>query len=139
MKPIRLKLAGLHSYREMQEIDFEKLCEAGLFGIFGPTGSGKSTILDAITLALYGQVVRLGGGSHPKDVLNQLEQRVFVSFTFELGSGAERKRYTIEREFGLNKNGNWRQPEVRLIQCGTDEETPDVVLESKATMATAAV
>ncbi|MEJ8547896.1 AAA family ATPase [Brevibacillus borstelensis] len=139
MKPIRLKLAGLHSYREMQEIDFEKLCEAGLFGIFGPTGSGKSTILDAITLALYGQVVRLGGGSHPKDVLNQLEQRVFVSFTFELGSGADRKRYTIEREFGLNKNGNWRQPEVRLIQCGTDENTPDVVLESKATMATAAV
>ncbi|MDX6765121.1 AAA family ATPase, partial [Streptomyces sp. F8] len=102
----------------MQEVDFEILCQAGLFGIFGPTGSGKSTILDAITLALYGQVVRLGGGNHPKEVLNQLEQRVFVSFTFELGTGNERKRYTIEREFGLDKKGNKRQPEVRLIQSG---------------------
>ncbi|UED68354.1 AAA family ATPase [Brevibacillus sp. HD3.3A] len=139
MRPIRLKLAGMHSYREMQEVDFEILCQAGLFGIFGPTGSGKSTILDAITLALYGQVVRLGGGNHPKEVLNQLEQRVFVSFTFELGTGDERKRYTIEREFGLDKKGNKRQPEVRLIQSGALTGEPDVVLESKATAATAAV
>ncbi|GED27105.1 hypothetical protein BAG01nite_32070 [Brevibacillus agri] len=139
MRPIRLKLAGMHSYREMQEVDFEILCQAGLFGIFGPTGSGKSTILDAITLALYGQVVRLGGGNHPKEVLNQLERRVFVSFTFELGTGNERKRYTIEREFGLDKKGNKRQPEVRLIQSGALSGEPDVVLESKATAATAAV
>lgn len=139
MRPIRLKLSGMHSYREMQEVDFEILCQAGLFGIFGPTGSGKSTILDAITLALYGQVVRLGGGNHPKEVLNQLEQRVFVSFTFELGKGAERKQYTVEREFGLDKKGNKRQPEVRLIQSGALTGEPDVVLESKATTATAAI
>lgn len=139
MRPIRLKLAGMHSYREMQEVDFEMLCQAGLFGIFGPTGSGKSTILDAITLALYGQVVRLGGGNHPKEVLNQLEQRVFVSFTFELGTGDERQQYTVEREFGLDKKGNKRQPEVRLIQSGALTGEPDVVLESKATTATAAI
>lgn len=139
MRPIRLKLSGMHSYRELQEVDFEILCQAGLFGIFGPTGSGKSTILDAITLALYGQVVRLGGGNHPKEVLNQLEQRVFVSFTFELGKDADRKRYTVEREFGLDKKGNKRQPEVRLIQSGDLTGEPDVVLESKATAATAAI
>ncbi|QRG67066.1 AAA family ATPase [Brevibacillus choshinensis] len=139
MRPIRLKLSGMHSYRELQEVDFEMLCQAGLFGIFGPTGSGKSTILDAITLALYGQVVRLGGGNHPKEVLNQLEQRVFVSFTFELGKGDDRKQYTVEREFGLDKKGNKRQPEVRLIQSGALTGEPDVVLESKATMATAAI
>jgi len=139
VKPIRLKLAGMHSYREMQEIDFEVLCQAGLFGIFGPTGSGKSTILDAITLALYGQVVRLGGGNHPKEVLNQLEQRIFVSFTFELGKGSNRRQYTVEREFGLDKKGNKRQPEVRLIQLGHLTGEEDVVLESKATAATAAV
>ena len=51
MKPIKLTLAGLHSYREQQEIDFEKLTDLGVFGIFGPTGSGKSTILDAMTVA----------------------------------------------------------------------------------------
>ncbi|QDX91442.1 nuclease [Brevibacillus laterosporus] len=139
MKPIHLKLSGLNSYRDLQEIDFETLCEAGLFGIFGPTGSGKSTILDAITLALYGQVVRTGGGSHPHEVLNQLESRLFVSFTFELGSAQQRQRFTIEREFGLNKNGNRKQPEVRLIQRGLLDDEQDQVLESKATAATSMI
>ncbi|MGE5704471.1 MAG: AAA family ATPase, partial [Clostridia bacterium] len=139
MKPIHLQIAGLHSYREQVEIDFETLCAAGLFGIFGPTGSGKSTILDAITLALYGQVVRTGGGSHPQESLNQHEQRLFVSFTFELGHHARRKRYTIEREFGLDKKGKKRQPEVRLIERATAEGEEDHVLESRATSATQAV
>lgn len=135
MKPIHLKLAGLNSYREEQEIDFEELCAAGLFGIFGPTGSGKSTILDAITYALYGQVVRIGGSSHPQEVMNQLENRLFVSFTFELGRDGERKRYTIERESTLDKKGKRRPAEVRLILRGQNGE-PDQVLESKATSAT---
>ena len=50
MRPIRLELTGLNSYIDKQVIDFEKLIERGLFGIFGTTGSGKSTILDAITI-----------------------------------------------------------------------------------------
>ncbi|WP_232696677.1 AAA family ATPase [Brevibacillus daliensis] len=139
MRPIELKMSGLNSYRELQEIDFETLCEAGLFGIFGPTGSGKSSILDAITLALYGQVVRTGGGSHPQEVLNQLESTLYVSFTFELGQEQNRTRYTIEREFGLTKGGNRKQPEVRLIERSKVEDIPDQVLESKATAATAMI
>ena len=58
MRPIRLKIKGLNSFIDEQEIDFNKLTERGLFGIFGPTGSGKSTILDGITLALYGDLPR---------------------------------------------------------------------------------
>ena len=46
MRPIRMKLKGLNSFLEPQEIDFELLTSRGLFGIFGPTGSGKSSILD---------------------------------------------------------------------------------------------
>lgn len=49
MRPLQLKLKGINSYREEQVIDFETLTSQGLFGIFGPTGSGKSTILDAMT------------------------------------------------------------------------------------------
>lgn len=41
MKPIKLKIKGLNSFIEEQTIDFEKLGSRGLFGIFGPTGSGK--------------------------------------------------------------------------------------------------
>ena len=54
MKPIKLTIAGLNSYIEKQTIDFKKLTGRGLFGIFGPTGCGKSTILDAMILSLYG-------------------------------------------------------------------------------------
>ena len=60
MRPLQLKLKGINSYREEQVIDFETLTSQGLFGIFGPTGSGKSTILDAMTLALYAKLPRDG-------------------------------------------------------------------------------
>ena len=52
MKPRKLTIKGLNSFIEEQVIDFKRLTEKGLFGIFGPTGSGKSTILDAMTIAL---------------------------------------------------------------------------------------
>ncbi|GIP48229.1 hypothetical protein J53TS2_18200 [Paenibacillus sp. J53TS2] len=97
MKPITLKLAGLQSYRESQTIDFTELCETGLFGIFGPTGSGKSTILDAITLALYGKVGRASGGT--QGIMNHSEDTLFVAFTFELNSAAGTERYRVERRF----------------------------------------
>ena len=53
MKPIKLEIEGVNSFLERQTIDFKDVLKEGLFGIFGNTGSGKSTILDAITLALY--------------------------------------------------------------------------------------
>ena len=58
MKPIKLEVKGLNSFIDKQVVEFDKLTERGLFGIFGPTGSGKSTILDGITLALYGDIAR---------------------------------------------------------------------------------
>lgn len=97
MKPILLKVAGLQSYREMQEIDFESLCETGLFGIFGPTGSGKSSLLDAITLAMYGKVERAVNGT--QGIMNHSEDSLFVAFTFELTSSAGAHRYRVERKF----------------------------------------
>ena len=58
MRPIKLMIEGLNSFIEKQTIDFEDLTSEGFFGIFGPTGSGKSSILDGITLALYGNIAR---------------------------------------------------------------------------------
>ena len=97
MKPIRLTLAGLQSYREKQEVDFTRLCEGGVFGIFGPTGSGKSTILDAMTLALYGKVERAAKGT--QGIMNQMENTLSVSFTFELADAEGTKRFRVERGF----------------------------------------
>ncbi|MDO3409163.1 SMC family ATPase [Saccharibacillus sp. CPCC 101409] len=97
MKPITLKLSGLQSYREAQEVDFTELCETGLFGIFGPTGSGKSTVLDAITLAMYGKVERAYGGT--QGIMNHSEDTLYVAFTFQLESAAGARRFRVERRF----------------------------------------
>ena len=47
MKPLTLTIKGMYSYQEEAVIDFEQLTERRLFGIFGPVGSSKSTILEA--------------------------------------------------------------------------------------------
>ncbi len=77
MRPLKLTLRGINSYRKEQTIDFEALTSAGLFGIFGPTGSGKSSILDAITLALYARLPR-----STKNFININEETAAVSFLF---------------------------------------------------------
>ncbi|MBT9283649.1 MAG: AAA family ATPase [Hydrogenibacillus schlegelii] len=93
MRPLRLEFEGLHSYREKAVIDFRPLTRAGLFGIFGPTGSGKSTILDAITLALYGTVVRAERGT--SGILNVDADGLAVAFDFALAGTA----YRVERRY----------------------------------------
>lgn len=122
MKPIRLSLAGLHSFREAQEIDFERLCEAGLFGIFGPTGSGKSSILDAITLALYGQVERAARGI--QGILNHAEERVLVDFTFELAHPEGRRRYRVERVYRRSGENTVNTAGGRLVEITPGGEVP---------------
>ncbi|WJH33022.1 SMC family ATPase [Paenibacillus sp. CC-CFT747] len=97
MKPISLTLSGLQSYREKQEIDFTALCGAGVFGIFGPTGSGKSSILDAMTLALYGKVERASGGT--QGIMNHAENTLSVAFVFELSHAGGPLRFKVERQF----------------------------------------
>ncbi|WP_375407230.1 AAA family ATPase [uncultured Amnibacterium sp.] len=61
MRIERLVLEGFGPFATRQEIDFAPLDEAGLFLITGRTGSGKSTILDAICFALYGTAPRYDG------------------------------------------------------------------------------
>jgi exonuclease SbcC len=80
MRPKLLEIEGLQSFRDVQSIDFEGLGETGLFGIFGPTGSGKSTVLDAITFTLYGKVKRAERGT--QGIINTNLKTTKVSFTF---------------------------------------------------------
>lgn len=126
MKPITLTVAGLHSFREKQEVDFESLCSGGVFGIFGPTGSGKSSILDAMTLALYGKVER--ASNNTQGVMNHAENQLSVSFTFELSNAEETKRYRVERTFKRTDDIRMKTAICRLVEVG--EET--VVLADKA-------
>lgn len=127
MKPIRLRLAGLNSFREVQDIDFTKLCETGVFGIFGATGSGKSTILDAITLALYGTVER--AVNNTQGILNHAEDKLSVEYTFALASGDRRIIYRAERVFRRSGDRTVKASTCRLVEITEETET---VLASKA-------
>lgn len=122
MKPIKLKLSGLQSYRETQEIDFASLCETGLFGIFGPTGSGKSTLLDAITLAMYGKVERAVNGT--QGIMNHSEDTLEVAFTFELSSASGPRRFRVERRFKRTGDQSVSNTVSRFVEIGeTGEES----------------
>ena len=125
MRPITLEITGLHSFRQKQVITFDRLLADGLFGIFGPTGSGKSSILDAITLALYGNVRRASHGIH--GVINEQEKGAAVSFTFEIGNGTERQRYTAERHLVQKKE----KIEVRKLRLIHHTPEGDLVLAEK--------
>jgi exonuclease SbcC len=126
MKPIQLAVSGLHSFREKQIINFDSLCDGGIFGIFGPTGSGKSSILDAMTLALYGKVERAMNNTH--GILNHAEDQLTVSFTFELENASAKKRYTVERVFKRTDEIRVKTSICRLIEAGEE----NVVLADKA-------
>lgn len=95
MKPLKLYIEGLQSYIQPQNIDFELLSGSGLFGIFGNTGSGKSTILDAILIALYGK------GSRNKDYINKTVDKARVAFEFMMCG----QSYKAERAFRRKQEG----------------------------------
>lgn len=90
MRPRYLEIEGLQSFKDVQTVDFDRLGEMGLFGIFGPTGSGKSTILDAITLALYGNVQR--AQNRTQGIMNTDVDIMRVLFVFDLIKDNERKK-----------------------------------------------
>ena len=92
MKPLFLEIQAFGPYVEKQTVDFEKLGQKGIFLIKGNTGSGKTTIFDAMTFALYGGGT--GDNDKTKNGRNDLEEwrctqadsstDTVVSFTFSV-------------------------------------------------------
>jgi exonuclease SbcC len=120
MIPVHLTLQGLYSYRNQpQVIDFTHLNKAGLFCITGAVGSGKSTILEAIIIALYGmkQADRLRGNNANYDELfNLKETEVKIEFQFihqgkqykAVFSKVKKKNSKNERLLYILENNSWK-------------------------------
>ena len=114
MRPIRLEIEGFTAFRDHTEVDFEG---ADLFVLCGPTGSGKSSLIDAMTFALYGSVPRYGDVRLVHPVISQGRQEAKVRFDFEVGG----QLYTAVRVVRRQKRGDtWAAvtKEARLERGG---------------------
>jgi exonuclease SbcC len=91
----RLELRAIGPYPDLVTIDFAALAASGVFLLEGPTGSGKSTIIDAVVFALYGG---LAGSDASSDRLHSQHAdpavEPFVELVFETGAGTYRVRRT---------------------------------------------
>ncbi|MCE7068142.1 SMC family ATPase [Dyadobacter sp. CY326] len=108
MIPIYLKIKGLYSYQTEQEIHFNALTDASLFGIFGAVGSGKSSILEAITFALYGDTERLNksGDDRTYNMMNLRSDELVIDFECIAGKNADRYRFTVR---GKRNSKNFKE------------------------------
>lgn len=129
MRPIELRLRGFRSYsgQEEQRFDFRG---RNLIAIVGPTGAGKSTILDAVSLALYGRTPRIGRNT--STLINQRAQEAVVSLRFE-AQGAEWEAVRHIRRKAANEpalyrfdDANSREPTEKWV---TKKEVDAKILE----------
>jgi exonuclease SbcC len=110
MRPIRLELEGFTAYRELTVCDFEGV---DLFVLTGPTGSGKSSLIDALTFALYGSVSRYGNPNLVHPVISQGKLEAKVRFDFSV----EGRKYTAVRIVRRTRGGATTR-EARLESDG---------------------
>ena len=110
MRPVRLELKGFTAFRDAAELDFSGL---DLFAISGPIGSGKSSLLDAMTYALYGRVERVG--DRVSQLISQGQPRMAVTLEFEVGPDRYRVTRSTPAKGGTKilleglVGGQWRQ------------------------------
>jgi DNA repair protein SbcC/Rad50 len=115
MRPLRLDMAGFTVYRDPTTVDFT---DADYFALVGPTGSGKSTVLDAICFALYGTVPRWGGARGIANALAPSAAEARVRLVFE-SAGA---RYVATRVVRRDGRGNVKTAGagLQLMPAGFD-------------------
>ncbi len=128
MKVLRLSFKNLNSLAGIWEIDFRHpdYVSSGIFAITGPTGAGKTTILDAICLALYGQTPRLGRITQSdNEIMARQSGECFAEIEFETARGRFRCHWSQHRSRKL-ADGQLQAPkhEIAVAESG-------LILESK--------
>jgi len=122
MKILKIEFENINSLRGKHEIDFTKapFTSSSLFAITGPTGSGKSSILDVISLALFNQVPRLGKISKNEilskgAILTRNQDQASASVTYECKNGIFNSKWSIY----TNRNHKLKDYEMELSEPAT--------------------
>jgi exonuclease SbcC len=120
MRPVRLRLDGFGCYRQLTEVDFS---DVEFFALVGPTGAGKSTVIDGLCFALYGTVPRWGKENAIAQALAPAANACRVCLVFETGGN----RYAAVRALTRDKKGQVHTKEARL-ELLDPEVAPDAPL-----------
>ncbi len=117
MKILKIEFRNINSLKDTHQVNFTEppFITGSLFAITGPTGSGKSTILDVISLALFNQVPRLGKISKKEilekgAILTRNQKEAFARVTYECKSGV----YTSEWNISTARTGSLRDYEMQI-------------------------
>lgn len=119
MKPLYLEIEGVKSVSDKQTIDFEKVAKSGIFGVFGKTGSGKTTILDSIVLAIYGATT---GSVDNKDFINVGRDSARVNLLFSVTGMGKTNKYRVERSYKLDKKRENALSSAKLFEVVAEGE-----------------
>ena len=134
MIPLALTIKGINSYQQEMTIDFSKLLQGQLFGIFGPVGSGKSTILEAIMLALYGETDKLNksGDQRHYNLMNLRSNELKVDFTFQAGQQQDIYRCFYRTKRHSKNHHEVKSPEHKAYKQSAGEWMPITLQEIEA-------
>ncbi len=137
MKILKLGFSNINSLKGAFNIDFEapELANAGLFAITGPTGAGKSSILDAITLALYGYTARFQEVTKTtieddKGIITKGTTESYASITFQVNGETYRSQWSA----GLTRSGKLTKILLKVSKQEDGEFKPisDKLKDSRA-------
>ncbi|MCC7364764.1 MAG: SMC family ATPase [Dehalococcoidia bacterium] len=95
MRPVRLELEGFASFRDRTVIEWD--ADTDVFVLTGPTGAGKSSIIDGITFALYGSVPRYANETTVEPVIAKRAVEAKVLFDFTAGADTYRVARVVRR------------------------------------------
>ena len=130
MRPIRLSIQAFGPYAGTQLLDFSELGDRSFFLIHGPTGSGKTSLLDAICFALYGEASGGGTGRQPEQLRSDHADAKIpteVKFDFSLGEDLYRIHRIPKQQRPKKKGGGFTMQEQeatlwKRTGCGPEEE-----------------
>ena len=137
MRLLKLRIENVNSLGGVHEIDFRAPAfrESGIFAICGPTGSGKTSILDAVTLALYGTTPRMEERAQTakKDdacmVLTKNTDQTSAQVTFESFGAVYRSRWSRR----VKRTGKISGDEVELVRLASpDAVEGEIIAEQKS-------